>query len=26
MRGPNWYAYVYPKNLDVMTRRKILVP
>ena len=26
MRGPNWYAYVYPKNLDIMTRRKILVP
>ncbi|MGH9433267.1 MAG: TaqI-like C-terminal specificity domain-containing protein, partial [Terriglobia bacterium] len=26
MRGRNWYAYVYPKNIDVMRSRKILVP
>jgi len=26
MRGPNWYAYVYPKNIDVMQNPKILVP
>ena len=23
---PGWYGYVYPKNLDVMSRPKILVP
>jgi hypothetical protein len=23
---PGWYGYVYPKNLDVMARPKILVP
>ena len=26
MRGPNWYAFVYPKNIDVMQNPKILVP
>jgi hypothetical protein len=26
MKGKNWYAYVYPKNLDVMRAPKILVP
>ena len=26
MRGANWYAYVYPKNIDVMRTAKILVP
>ena len=26
MRGTNWYAYVYPKNIDVMRHPKILVP
>jgi hypothetical protein len=26
MRGPNWYAYIYPKNIDVMQNPKILVP
>jgi SAM-dependent methyltransferase len=26
MRGSNWYAYIYPKNLDVMKAPKILVP
>jgi hypothetical protein len=26
MRGSNWYAYIYPKNLDVMKSPKILVP
>jgi hypothetical protein len=26
MRGPNWYAYIYPKNIDVMRNPKILVP
>ena len=26
MHGPNWYAYVYPKNADVMKMSKILVP
>lgn len=26
MRGPNWYAYIYPKNIDVMRSSKILVP
>jgi hypothetical protein len=26
MRGHNWYAYIYPKNLDVMRNAKMLVP
>jgi len=26
MRGPNWYAFIYPKNIDVMRKPKILVP
>jgi hypothetical protein len=26
MRGSNWYAYIYPKNIDVMHTTKILVP
>jgi hypothetical protein len=26
MNGPNWYAYIYPKNIDVMQNPKILVP
>ncbi|MDI6807550.1 MAG: Eco57I restriction-modification methylase domain-containing protein [Candidatus Eisenbacteria bacterium] len=26
MRGSSWYAYVYPKNIDVMGTSKILVP
>ncbi|MBI4557417.1 MAG: Eco57I restriction-modification methylase domain-containing protein [Candidatus Hydrogenedentes bacterium] len=26
MRGPNWYAFIYPKNIDVMRCTKILVP
>jgi hypothetical protein len=26
MQGANWYAYIYPKNIDVMTTCKILVP
>jgi type I restriction-modification system DNA methylase subunit len=26
MRGPNWYAYIYPKNIEVMKTNKILVP
>ena len=26
MRGSNWYAYVYPKNIDVMATPKVLVP
>jgi hypothetical protein len=26
MRGVNWYAYVYPKNIDLMKARKILIP
>ena len=26
MRGNNWYAYVYPKNLEVMSQPKILIP
>lgn len=26
MRGVQWYAYVYPKNIDVMSTSKILVP
>ncbi len=26
MRGGQWYAFVYPKNLDLMSAPKILVP
>jgi hypothetical protein len=26
MVGPNWYAYIYPKNIEVMRAEKILVP
>jgi type I restriction-modification system DNA methylase subunit len=26
MRGPHWYGYVYPKNIEVMASTKILVP
>ncbi len=26
MRGRNWYAFVYPKNIELMQRPKILVP
>jgi len=26
MHGQNWYAYIYPKNLDLMQSPKILVP
>jgi type I restriction-modification system DNA methylase subunit len=26
MRGRDWYAYIYPKNIDVMCNSKILVP
>jgi len=26
MHGPNWYAYIYPKNIDIMQNPKILVP
>lgn len=26
MKGANWYAYIYPKNLEVMRSKKILVP
>jgi hypothetical protein len=26
MRGADWYAYIYPKNIDVMQSSKILVP
>jgi hypothetical protein len=26
MHGNNWYAYVYPKNIDIMETSKILVP
>ena len=26
MRGTNWYAYIYPKNIEVMATPKILVP
>jgi hypothetical protein len=26
MRGPNWYAYIYPKNIEIMRASKILVP
>jgi len=26
MKGPQWYGYVYPKNIEVMSSIKILVP
>jgi hypothetical protein len=26
MKGTDWYGYVYPKNLEVMLSKKILVP
>lgn len=26
MRGANWYAYVYPKNIELMKQEKILIP
>ena len=26
MRGADWYAYIYPKNIEVMQTSKILVP
>jgi len=26
MRGPNWYGYVYPKNIELMSLPKLLVP
>jgi len=26
MRGQNWYAYVYPKNIEIMATSKILTP
>ncbi len=26
MRGPNWFAYIYPKNIELMKTPKILVP
>jgi type I restriction-modification system DNA methylase subunit len=26
MRGSDWYAYIYPKNIDLMRTAKILVP
>jgi adenine-specific DNA-methyltransferase len=26
MQSRNWYAYIYPKNLDVMMQPKLLVP
>jgi hypothetical protein len=26
MRGPNWYGYVYPKNIEIMASPKLLVP
>ena len=26
MKNKNWYAYVYPKNIEFMGKRKILVP
>ncbi len=26
MKGPHWYGYVYPKNVEVMSSAKILVP
>ena len=26
MKGSNWYGYIYPKNIEVMQKPKILVP
>jgi adenine-specific DNA-methyltransferase len=26
MKGPNWYAYVYPKNLTKQDKKKLLIP
>jgi hypothetical protein len=26
MRGSQWYAYVYPKNIELMKQEKILIP
>jgi len=26
MRGSDWYAYIYPKNIDIMQCPKILIP
>jgi predicted type IV restriction endonuclease len=26
MRGPEWYGYVYPKNIELMSSAKILIP
>lgn len=26
MKGGNWYGYIYPKNLDIMSSPKLLVP
>ncbi len=26
MRGSDWYAYIYPKNIEIMEQTKILVP
>ena len=26
MKGPGWYGYVYPKNIDMMRSPKILIP
>lgn len=26
MKGENWFAYVYPKNIEIMGQSKILVP
>ncbi|MBI3165984.1 MAG: hypothetical protein HYZ24_14970 [Chloroflexi bacterium] len=26
MKGAEWYAYVYPKNIDLMKQSKILIP
>jgi type I restriction-modification system DNA methylase subunit len=26
MRGSDWYAYIYPKNIEIMHTNKILVP
>lgn len=26
MRGRGWYGYIYPKNIDLMTERKLVTP
>ncbi len=26
MKGSDWYAYIYPKNIDIMRKPKILIP